>query len=49
MADREAENLAGGRQHPEAQFTLMQIPTGTDDADEYHLGTSELPDVSSKS
>lgn len=38
-----AEDLAVWRHYPEAQFTLMKIPTGPDDADEYHLGTFELP------
>jgi len=38
-----ADDLAVWRQYPQAQFTLMQIPTSPDEADEYHLGTFELP------
>jgi hypothetical protein len=39
-----ADDLAVWRHYPQAQFTMMAIPTGPDDADEFHLGTFELPE-----
>jgi hypothetical protein len=38
-----AEDLAIWRQHPEASFTLVKLPSSDDD-DEFHLGAFELPD-----
>ena len=38
-----ADDLAIWRQHPEAAFTLVKLPSSDDD-DEFHLGAFELPD-----
>jgi hypothetical protein len=47
-----ADDIAVWRQYPQAQFTMLQLPKrpgdasaddSTEVADEYHLGTFELP------
>ena len=40
-----ADDLAVWRQYPDAQFTLLRIPASSEEADEYHLGTFELPNI----
>jgi hypothetical protein len=38
-----AEDLAVWKRFPDATFTLVQMPTGTDSTEEFHLGAFELP------
>jgi len=48
-----AEDLAIWKQFPQALFTLVKLPSGTnvdaaDAAEEFHLGAFELPATSSR-
>ncbi len=38
-----AEDLAIWQKFPDAAFTLVQMPTGTDGMEEFHLGAFEVP------
>ena len=38
-----AEDLAIWEQFPDATFTLVKLPTRTDDNEEFRLGAFELP------
>jgi len=38
-----AADLAVWAQFPDATFTLVQMPTETEDMEEFHLGAFELP------
>ena len=38
-----AEDIAIWERHPDATFTLVQMPSNSDGSDEFRLGAFELP------